>query len=434
MGSAHLLQTHVWGRHTVYMHLIYRSARAAACMGAMALTLGLVACSAPAEETIDVALEDELSGIAPTAIANQTIGNCWAFTTTAWVQRLHTHVGGGNFDLSEAYLSYMYSYEQLLGRSKYSVLPLQEGANFDIARDLTSKYGMRQQSQFAGEGRTGELPAIHTSALAATNLWLKNGGLAKLPIEPAARRAYVRTLLDEFWQLSPAVRSDLDTAFGKDMSRTLVGAPTTTFAKTRILRAEDLSVAIYNPAGATPGAGTLADLVREGGAHRYARTDLANEVTPTQLRAHKRLVQKLLHQGIPVWMSWWMEPGAISVYGLGGKFTAANFLAAGPKPGHTGHATLLYDYEVTLSNGTLLKAGETVADPGLLQAALAENVSFSFWRVQNSWGSAALSLGRPPGVYDLEERYLSEPLPIIVPLGSVKRPFWFGAALPRDMQ
>lgn len=391
-------------------------------------------CAGAEVQPPDALENDALSGIEPSAVAKQTIGNCWAFATTAWVERLHTRAGGGTFDLSESYLTYLYVLDQLQGRTRYSTLPVFEGANFEIARDLIARYGVRQQSAFAADGPTGTASSVQVRAMAATNAWLKAGGLGKLPQDRSARDAALRLAMDGFWELAPVVRSDLDGAFGKDMARTLRSGSAPTFAAYRVLRPEDLSAALYKPGAGAPVVGTLADVVRAG-PHQYAHVEVAPDITPLALRAHQKRVQRLLHQGIPVWMGWWMEPGAITMYGYGGRFALDTYLRSGPRPDHIGHATLLYDYEVTLPDGSTLAAGEKVTDSSKLAAALDARAAYRFWRVQNSWGTGMLpSFSRPSGSYDLDNSYLSTKLRIQLPLGAAERVFWMGSALPADVE
>jgi hypothetical protein len=79
---------------------------------------------------------------------------------------------------------------------------------------------------------------------------------------------------------------------------------------------------------------------------------------------------------------------------------------------------VLEDYQAKLSDGTLLKAGETL-DPTkpdqkrLLDRALETNTEIQFLRVKNSWGGSrpdrAFAPGMP-GYHDLYMNYLNGPV------------------------
>ena len=430
-------------------------------------SFGLVSLDAAcAVDETDAAVDDDLTGISPTAISDQTIGNCWAYATTQWIQRLHTRVGGRELDLSESYLSYWWSYRQLMfgvGLNSASALPdvdsngkaepfaFQQGNTFGGARVLLEDYGIIQQTHFANDAPTGSKNPLHARAISRIGAWLKTGGLKSLPQERAPRSLAIAQMLDTAWELPLATRSRLDGVFGKNRDRVIGSAPVDTFARFQILRPQDLSAAIYQPGADKPRSGILAELVIAGTATSY-RMDwvsdgkpafdrkydlwLRDDGGPAAVRESQRRVQRVLHQGLAVWFSFGPNKNAI----LPGTntFDRTAGSAAGGSAG--AHAVLLYDYDATLADGTRLAAGVTISDRNLLSRALRPDTTFKFWRIQNSWGTnpwyAKLNL-LSNGSYDLTEDYLTVPSPVRYTYSDglpIERPYWYGAALPSNIE
>lgn len=387
--------------------------------------------------------DDELTSISPTSIGKQSIGNCWSYAMNSWIQRLYTRVGGQELDLSEAYLTYWWWYRQLALGKTYDDrtakdFTLYEGSTFEWARDLVADYGLMRQADFVPEDVTGSLPETHKAARSYMAKWFKSGAFNRLPKEKKARSAALRTVLDEAWQLRPEVRARLDAVFGPQRDRTIVSAPADTHDKYRIVRPDDLAVAVYQPNADEPREGSLAELVRPG-PHMYAFGEIKDTATPAEIRAAQRRIQRVLHQGIPVYLSWWVNRAGISYLGLGNSFSRTALLQASSSlASGGGHATMLYDYQVSLPDGRVLKAGEAVTDKALLKAALKDDAKLEFWRIQNSWGTGFVNIGRPAGTYDLENDYLTVPMAVEYPATSqapakvVARPYLFGASLPAD--
>jgi hypothetical protein len=131
----------------------------------------------------------------------------------------------------------------------------------------------------------------------------------------------------------------------------------------------------------------------------------------TQIR-----VQRALHDSQAVPLSWFVDFNALANGGdLQGSFSKVTLDKMGPGR-QGGHMTVFEDYEVTLPNGEVLKAGTTldpVADKAKLDAALSPTATIKFFRIKNSWGSSRLDRGFVPGMggyHDLYMDYLNGPL------------------------
>ena len=388
-----------------------------------------VACG---ESQVADAEEDSISGIAPGKIGYQVIGNCWAYTTTAWLEALHVRAGGTRIDFSEAYLTYWNMFDGLVAPQTASL----EVSNFNnVSRTLVQR-GIMFERQFAPiEGATAE-----ASALADLKKWIASGALERAPTEAVARRKYMRAAVDDAWKLSPGRRAAFDALFGSDLSKTLVGAPASVLQTYGVVRPSDLTVAIYQPRASAPRVGRLSELVNDSstisstyfrkpdstlrvmffpsGRKPVAPFTAANvpayydgeALTFADQRTFFRQIQRVLHQGIPVWGSWWVDTSARQADS--GAFVQTPSLMSArdmSKVSYGGHASLFIDYQAKLADGTLLEAGKSITDPNLLRRSLDKNTVLQFFRIQNSWGANGVWPNRPPGTYDLSAQYLSEP-------------------------
>jgi hypothetical protein len=118
-------------------------------------------------------------------------------------------------------------------------------------------------------------------------------------------------------------------------------------------------------------------------------------------------MQKAMHGGMPVILSWFVDFNAMDGQN--------RFMAPPPSPGHQGgHMTVLEDYQINEVPGFgTLKAGELVTDPKALDAALSPSAKIEFLRIKNSWGSglAPNASGEEfRGYHDLYMKYLDASL------------------------
>jgi hypothetical protein len=120
-------------------------------------------------------------------------------------------------------------------------------------------------------------------------------------------------------------------------------------------------------------------------------------------------VQKALHDGQPVIISWFVDFNA-----LDSKSTfSLEELARRGVGSQGGHMTVLHDYQISNVPGFgTLKAGET-ATPEQLNAALSDSATIDFLRIKNSWGSYRPDRWNDavlPGYHDLTGGYLNGPV------------------------
>ena len=256
-----------------------------------------------------------------------------------------------------------------------------------------------------------EMSNRQSSALNAANESLKNGALK----EAVARRdrAAIRKALDAAWQLDADTIARIDKVFGAGVERTLDRSFVSAAPGNGILRAVDVPIRIKSGAGGQLVSATLADATGTGNSFGARSGRLAfNTVDYPEDAAGRRAVlkrvQRVLHDQVPVLVSWKVDFNALT---QDAHFSLDQLNRLGPGR-HGGHMTVAHDYQATVPGIGLLKAGET-ATPAQMEAALADGTKIEFIRVKNSWGGIRPDRWRNaaiPGYHDLEMGYLNGPI------------------------
>jgi hypothetical protein len=361
-------------------------------------------CGAPSSP-IATGDDDEIVEIPTGSVRDQSeTGNCWLYATTAWVESLSADPTAGSVrELSTAYLVYWDFYRQILGAERGFKGVDWTGGSWGKAAELALAYGMVPQHAFTGERSLDADAKLALEALADINTSLKRGALKS----KSARKdpARVRRELDRAFKLEAELVSALDAAFGADGARTF---ETGAVASGPLL--PPASIRIRTPAapGAPLRAATLRDAIGararddaddRTGAMAWTRQSLAPETDPARrkaaMRAFMKRIQRALHDGVPVPISWCVDDA--------GKDGRNRFTkAVSGLTDECAHETLVTDYEVELPDGRVLQAGEK-ASPEDLQRALADDAQVVLLRVKNSWG---LTDAPKQGFTDLYAEYL----------------------------
>ena len=368
------------------------------------------------EATDDVgASTDDITQVNHTKVKRQSIGNCWLYATTSWLEALNKMATGTEANVSESYFTFWHWFDQIANGGVST--EVSTGGSFGVAAELINRYGLMLEKDFiAGEAEM-EMSARQASALSAINTSLKSGALAT----PEARRDRAKVLaeLEKAWNLSDSVKKDLHYTFGTSVTRTIdksyVSRKTPTVL--RILRARDFAAKVKDTATGTWKTGTLQDAIgtkgysswgpRQG---QFAWNEADYPSDAKSRRAFMKRVQKALHDGQPVIISWFVDFNA-----LDSKSTfSLEELARRGGPGHQGgHMTVLHDYQASNVPGFgTLKAGET-ATPAQLEAALSDSATIDFLRIKNSWGAYRPDRWNDavlPGYHDLTADYLNGPV------------------------
>jgi hypothetical protein len=377
--------------------------------GVLALLCGavvpaLAGCSSKGADA-GTSSDDAITEVKQTPVKDQSIGNCWTYATTGWVESLVKTAKGTDMNLSESYVNYWYWFSQIT-QGSLNGDAISEGGSWGTAVELISSYGMMDEGAFIPAEASAQRSAHQAAAVKAIDESLKTGAL-KTP-EARANATLVRTELNKAWGLDDTVVKYLDQTFGPDAARDLrtlsvpQGVP--------IYAAKDLPAKLANATTKKVDDVTLADAigtasepwntdVRTG---PYAWSQAIYPTTPKDRRDFLKRVQRALHAEQPVLLSWYVDFNALDAQG--------RFFAPPAMPGSQGsHMVVMYDYEVTDVPGFgTLKAGVLETRPEALEAALSDDAKISFLRIKNSWGDYHSPV--ITGYHDLYMTYLNGPM------------------------
>jgi len=357
---------------------------------ALFLSIAAVGCSGAAVEDAQAGA-DAITDAPQSSVKRQIVGNCWLYTTAAWAEGLvlATDPAKPAPDYSESYWTYWQWFDQITSEAWYTSLTfgylgvndldaISEGNSFHRGLAIIEARGLVLESTF----RTGN---------PETALRYINTALRTTLSSSSARRdhALVRRELDMAWSLTPAVIADLDAVFTPAGDRTVAEADEVASQRT-VLRAEDIVVRVREPGAAAPVETRLADLAYGDRAWRA----VAYPKEPSERRAVQVRVQRALHDGYSLPISWWSKGASAEGYEKG-----VLLREEGP------HLSLLTDYEIDQVPGFgLLPLDAPEARPEALAAALDPAAVITRLRFKNSWGVAGTS-GSRPGYVDLGKDY-----------------------------
>lgn len=397
------------------MDLLGNSRWMLAAMLALA-TSGAVGCATPTDDNIvsgeDQSSKDDITQVDHTKVKRQSIGNCWLYATTSWLEAMNKAATGEERDTSESWLTYWHWFEQIANGNAGD--EISTGGSYSTAADLILRYGLMNEADFIPSEKNKEMSARQDSALKALNTSLKEGALS----EPSARRdrALVRGELDRAWGLSNALTKRIDSVFGRSVQRTLDRSPfaVAAAARNKVIPPSAFEAKLKDPQTGEFVIKTLADAVGQSNGWWYPREgafawqEVSYPRNMTERRAFWKRVQAALHDEQPVITSWKVDFNALT---RDSKFSKSTLDERGPGS-QGGHMTVMHDYQAEVPSIGLLKAGEQ-ATPEQMAAALADDTKIQFVRVKNSWGGI-----RPdrwddavvPGYHDLEMEYLDGPI------------------------
>jgi hypothetical protein len=354
---------------------------------------------------------DDITQVDQTKVKRQSIGNCWLYATTSWLEALNKAATGEEKNTSESWLTYWHWYEQIAnGRAGTEV---STGGSWGTAVDIILRYGVVMEKDFIAAEAESEMSNRQSTALDAMNRALKDGALK----DPASRRdrKLVRKVLDDAWQLDDATRQRIDAVFGAGVEKTLDRAYVNTAPGNGVIRAKDFPAQLKDPTTGQMVKVTLADAIgksngwwgpREG---KLAWNEATYPSDAAGRRAFLKRVQKALHDQMPVIMSWRVDFNALT---QDSHFSLEELQRRGPGR-QGGHMTVMHDYEATnVPQFGTLKAGQQ-ATKEQMDAALSDQTQIVFIRVKNSWGGIRpdrWSEAAIPGYHDLDLKYLNGPI------------------------
>jgi hypothetical protein len=386
----------------------------------LTLAAGAQGCATEAdiETSEDGASSDDITRLENTQVKRQSIGNCWGYAVHSWVESINKRATGKDANFSESYMTYWHWFEQIANGGAGS--EIQTGGSYSVATDLIIRYGMISEGDFISAEAEAEMSGTQKAALDAMNVSLKTGALK----EPAARRdrKLVRAELDKAFGLGADKRAVLDKVFGVGVTKTLDRSYRSRKTGTAILRASDIEAAVPNATTHKAEKVKLSDAIGTGTwmkTGKYAFQEVDYPRNDAERRAVQIRVQRALHDGAPVVVSWAVDFNALSSIS---QFSKVELDRRGPGR-QGGHMTVITDYQVALKDGRTLKAGESNYTDADLTSALSPDSKVEFFRVKNSWGSV-----RPDrwetgnGYHDLMMDYLNGPIKKCVEVNNTSDP------------
>jgi hypothetical protein len=388
------------------------SCRRLAVAAMTALAAAGAGCSADAE-AVDEASRSDITSVAHTDVKRQSIGNCWVYVTTSWLEALNQGATGQKRNTSESWITYWHWFEQITNAGGSSDT-IETGGAYAVAADLITRYGLMNEADFIPSEGNDEMSRTQKRALEAINRSLASGKLSAPEVR--MNRARVRKELDRAWGLSDEQIARMNAVFGPGVERTLDASESarSVAAANGVVRASEFEARLKDPDTGAFVTGTLADALgtsrgsRSLRAGKFAWQTVYYPFARSERRAFWRRVQRALHDRQPVVTSWMIDFNAL---GRDSKVTMANLERLGPGS-QGGHMTVMQDYQADVPGIGLLRAGEQ-ATPEQMEAALADGTKIEFVRVKNSWGvirpdrwdSAAIM-----GYQDLDLAYLDGPI------------------------
>lgn len=342
-----------------------------------------------------------------TAVRNQSIGNCWSYAATGWVESLHRARTGRDINVSESWITFWDWYGKILGGRATQNMGRWEvptGGWWDGAMTVLRARGVVYEGEFIPEESEAARSTRQSDALRAINTALNEGGALATP---EARRdpALVLQTLFTAWQLSDSVRAEVVRVFGTRGSTVLPSSRTTPNGYFRPLASIQVRTSRYLNGRGVQLDGTLADVSGYG---RYAWRSASYPTSASERTRFQQRVMRALNDGQPVLISWLVDFNAMSSTGV---FQMSNLMTAGRQGGHL---TVMEDYQVVIRQPgqaeRTLRAGELASEAD--QDLAARYGAVEFFRIKNSWGTARdpSGTGYFGGYTDLHVDYLNGPI------------------------
>lgn len=368
---------------------------------------GIVGCSGSADSA--QSQDDAITDIPESRVKEQTVGNCWIYSTVAWVEAMHLAHTKEELNLSESYLTYLHWFSRI--RSGVFLFDSKDGsfntgAFFTDGEDLVARYGLMDEGAFIATEANVDKSARQEAAENVVKAALQPTGALGTP-EKRADAANVRKVLNDAFKLPASVSAKLTRAFGADLGKTRGHGADITGSGFR--DPATIIVAVL-PGGKTL---TLDDAIGEldpnrphdakrdrserRGPYAWERVDFGK--TPEQRAASTLRLKKALNAGFPVPMDWF--PAWKSFNRNDGSFRGV----PDKSEGGGWHVSVAHDYQVTVG-GTVIPVGQAVHDPATLAKTLQPDATIDLVRLKNSWGTGQGPPGLP-GYTDTTWQYLT---------------------------
>jgi len=409
----------------------------ATVMAAGMLAASCVGDAETSEDFLDELVEP-VTDVSHTDVRRQSIGNCWSYAATGWLESLHRARTEQSVNVSESWITFWDWHRKITGQAAGGVTrnamsmrdEVSTGGWWDTAVTILRDRGVVMESEFISEEASAERSTRQSEALTAINNELNGEG--RLATATARRDPQiVLNVLFDAWRINDDIRAEIRRVYGIS-ARTLLPRATVTPA-TWMRRATAFPIRTMVARSATTAPtrfdGFLSDVIPGG---RYAWRSASYPTTATSRIALQRRIMRSLNAAQPVIVSWLVDFNAR--HGTTGAFSLETLRAASGPGRQGGHLVVSEDYEVVIRQPGM---PERTLPVGVLASAadmrLAEQFGeMSFLRIKNSWGTAQGAVGGNFGGYhDLTAGYLNGPIRWTeanadrVPLSSVILPSGF---------
>lgn len=316
-----------------------------------------------------------------TSVKWQSIGNCWAYAAVGWIESMILRSETEPLpNFSESYITYRHYENQL----KYSGIDeLQTGGSFYEATQITLRYGLMTEADFAPDEASLSRSERQKRATSILNESIKSGALSRS-------------------RTKDVIRAELDRAFAVNFEslKDKIISPDTVLVTAGQGRKAPLSEVMsswkeviwpvnYSETPADPQPGLKAQPHWNG------------RLSDLQVRALRRAM-RAMNAGYPVVLNWFVDFNAMSQAGV---FELSTLKTQGAgKQGY--HSTVLEDYLAKgfdPTNGIYFETPEGEVSEELKMKAVTFGALTSFI-TKNSWGGSE-RLDRPSYSREGEKGY-----------------------------
>lgn len=383
-------------------------------------------------------LVEPVTDVGHTEVRRQSIGNCWSYASTGWLESLHLARTGRSVNVSESWITFWDWHRKITGAVGGGVTrnattmrdEVSTGGWWDGAMTILRDRGVVFEEEFIPEEAMSALSTRQSAALTAINNELNGEGVLASATARRDSQIVFNVLLDA-WGINDAVRAEMRRVYGISARTTLTASRQTPAPWMRKASAFPIRTMVARSSTGAPTRfdGYLSDVIPGG---RYAWRSLSYPGSASSRVAAQRRIMRALNAAQPVIVSWLVDFNARD--GATGAFSLETLRRAGSPGRQGGHLVSAEDYEVVIRQPGM---PERTLRAGMMASAadmrLAEQYGeLSLLRIKNSWGTSQGPLGGGFGGYhDLMVNYLNGPIRWTeanadrVPLSSVILPAGF---------
>ncbi|RZA27290.1 MAG: hypothetical protein EOP10_00650 [Proteobacteria bacterium] len=324
------------------------------------LCLAAMSCHSSEEESAV-----KVTSVAHSPVKRQSIGNCWLYAQSTWLESMLKTTTGANVNVSETYWTYWDMYHKLLRNQPIPEEELNTGGTWGLSKSIILEYGWVKEDDFIPEEKN---KMMSESQACAEDYILAQGREGGTLFAQERTPELLRAELDKAFSCNGKYKFDMNAAFAnrqkaEDTQLIDVKTKQERSLKDWLSRWTEASVATTNSWG--PYEGKKIPTESEVGAYKQI----------------EQRIKKALNDHQPVVLSWFVSFNAANKTGL---FNISSLADKGELGSSGGHMIVLYDYTVknVPNKGSLGEGDLSEADK-----ALALQGDLDYLVVKNSWGA-----------------------------------------------